>query len=101
MDDLTIYQGNTGTIRATIKTGLSDTTGYTGYLIARKSVSDTINTIDLSTNNWDASTALFDFTSVDSSVDPGKYVDEFYVSSSENTFTVGMGDLYVTDTLSK
>ena len=101
MEDITIYQGNTGTIRATIKSGLSDTTGYTGHLIVRKSAADTENIIDLSTNNWDASTALFPFTSIDSSVNKGKYVDEFYVSSSENIFTVGIGVCWIVDTLSK
>jgi len=101
MEDLTIYQGNSGTIRATIKTGLSDLTGYTGYYIARKSASGITNILDLSTNDWDASTAIFAFTELDSSIAPGKYIDEFYVSSSDNLFTVGIGDLYITDTLSK
>ena len=96
-----IYQGNSGTFIATITSGLSDLTGYTAYYIARKNASDTTNVIDLSTNNWDASTAIFTYTETDSSVAPGKYVDEFYVSSSENIFTVDMGDLYVIDTLSK
>lgn len=101
MEDIKIYQGNTVNIQGTITSGLSDVTGYTGHLIAKENSSDTSNVIDVSTSTWDSSTALFSLSETDTSVAGGKYVYEFYVDSSQNLFTVGIGDLYVVDALSK
>ena len=105
MEELTIYQGNSGNIRCTITAGIDASTltddAYIAYLIVKKNASDSVNVIDLSTNVWDSSTAVLSYTTTDSSIEPGKYIDEFYISSSDNVFTVGIGDFYVVDSLSK
>lgn len=101
LEDLNIWQYTTPTIRATIKTGLSDLTGYTGYIVGKKNMSDTSPVLDLSTNTWDNSTGIFGPLSdtTDTSVNNGTYQYEFYVLSSENTFTVGQGELNILKSL--
>jgi len=101
MEDITIYQGDNGTIKATIKSGLSDLTGYTGFIIGKEKISSNDIVFDLSTNNWDASTGLFEYSQNDSSTAVlGQY--EFYVSSSpENNHTVGQGKLKIKVTYRK
>ena len=101
MEDLKIYQGNTPTIRITITSGLSDLTDYVGYFIAKKNSSDTTKSIWLASSTFDASTATFELSATDTSLNAGKYKYEYYVDSSTDIFTVGIGDLYIIDSLSK
>lgn len=100
MEDLILYQGDDFTLSATVKSGLdaADCPDYTAYLIAKKDTTGINSVLDMSTNSWDSSTALFTGTPTDSSIEGGTYQLEFYVSSSENTFTVGQGKLKVRDT---
>ena len=98
MEDLTIYQGNSGNIRATVDSGIDASAlanDYTGYIIAKEQVPHGPAILDLSSNSWDSSTALFPYTTSDSSIDGGPYQFEFYVSSSENVHTVGQGTLNI------
>jgi len=100
MEDLILYKGNTGTLKATIKTGLSVTTGFIGHLVAGKDY-DTNLVLDLSTSVWDSSSALFTYSSLDSSIIEGNYPYEFYVTKDSSVFTVGIGTLRAIKTFPK
>lgn len=101
--EVKLWRGNSGTLSATINSGVSaaDASGYTAYLMASENIDDTTLVLDISTNTWDASTAMFTYTQTDTSINAGKYVIEFYIEKPSERLTVDVGDLFVRDTLSK
>ena len=90
-----IYQKNCNTITLTVS-GF-DITGYTPYFTVKKKISS--STIDISSLGTvtDPSTAVFNLSSTDCSVDAGLYVYDATIEADNSIYTVVKDSLEILD----